>query len=153
VAPVAGLISGKQVFSTGAVVGAGATLMTIIPDDQPLEVEAEVANADIGFVTEGQTVALKLDAFPFTRYGLLKGHIRSLNRDASDPAHDQGRTNGNGAPQFTFAARISIDEGAPSDRIRTGMRVRAEAKTGRQSVASYLLSPLRRTLAEAGRER
>ena len=45
-------------------------------------VEAQAGNGDIGFVREGQEVAVKLEAFPFTRYGLLKGHVRKLGRDA-----------------------------------------------------------------------
>ena len=45
-------------------------LLNIVPDDVPLAVEAFVSNVDSGAVEKGQFAAVKVDAFPFTRYGL-----------------------------------------------------------------------------------
>jgi hypothetical protein len=57
-------------------------LLVIVPDSDTLEVEARVANKDIGFVRSGQSVRVKLDAFLFTRYGTLPGRVLSLSKDA-----------------------------------------------------------------------
>ena len=67
-----------KIYTPGAIVTAADTLMTIVPDDAGIEIDAQVENMDIGFVHEGQSVEIKLDAFPFTRYGLITGTVRSL---------------------------------------------------------------------------
>lgn len=56
-------------------------LMIIVPQRQRLEVEAMVLNRDIGFVTEGQPATIKVDAFPFTRYGVLRGELTDVSND------------------------------------------------------------------------
>jgi hemolysin D len=47
--------------------------MLIVPDEETLEVEALLENKDIGFVQEGQQAEVKVDAFPFTKYGTIDG--------------------------------------------------------------------------------
>jgi hemolysin D len=59
--------------------------MVVVPDDSAVEVEAMIQNRDIGFVREGQAVRVKLDAFPFTDYGLIEGGVESISRDAVEP--------------------------------------------------------------------
>ncbi len=68
-APVAGTVQNVKVHTPGAVVSAADVLMTVVPDGAGIEIDAAVDNKDIGFVREGQEVAIKIDAFPFTRYG------------------------------------------------------------------------------------
>ena len=58
-------------------------LMVIVPNGQSLEVEALVLNRDIGFVTEGQHATVKVDAFPFTRYGAIDGSLVTVSKDAA----------------------------------------------------------------------
>lgn len=48
-------------------------LMVIVPDDHPLEIEAFLENKDIGFVNSGQSATVKVEAFPYTKYGTLQG--------------------------------------------------------------------------------
>src|SRR5215510_4067405 len=84
-APVAGTVQGLKIHTPGAVVTTADTLMTIVPDGTGIEVDALVQNKDIGFVQEGQDVEVKLEAFPFTRYGLIGGRVRKLGRDAAAP--------------------------------------------------------------------
>ena len=68
----------------GQVVAAGQQLAVVTPSDGALRVEALVANADIGFVKLGQEVAVKLDAFPFTRFGALHGRVIAIAAEAVD---------------------------------------------------------------------
>ncbi len=83
VAPVDGSVQGLKIHTPGAVVTTADTLMTIVPDGTGIEVDCLVPNKDIGFVSEGQEVELKLEAFPFTRYGLVQG--KSVGSVATPP--------------------------------------------------------------------
>ncbi|MDH4259832.1 MAG: HlyD family efflux transporter periplasmic adaptor subunit [Gammaproteobacteria bacterium] len=81
-APVAGEVQQLALHTVGGIAKAGDTLLVIVPDGPALEVEALVLNKDMGFVREGQPAAVKLDAFPFTRYGSLQGEIVSVSEDS-----------------------------------------------------------------------
>src|SRR5215472_3496166 len=83
VAPVDGSVQGLKIHTPGAVVTTADTLMTIVPDGTGIEVDCLVQNKDIGFIQEGQDVEVKLEAFPFTRYGVVRGRVRKLGRDAA----------------------------------------------------------------------
>ncbi|MBV9077672.1 MAG: HlyD family type I secretion periplasmic adaptor subunit [Methylobacteriaceae bacterium] len=167
VAPVDGTVQGVKVHTPGAVVTTADTLMTVVPNGTGIEIEALVQNADIGFVGEGQEVEVKLEAFPFTRYGLVRGRLRKLGRDAATAA--PGPSVGGaptssagvappGAADLAYPAKVALAQdwiGVDGRRepIRAGMRVSAEIRTGERRVLEYLLSPVVQALQEAGRER
>lgn len=81
-APVDGTIVGSQVFTIGDMIEPGALLMMIAPQNEDLIVEAMILNKDIGFVKEGDEVVVKLEAYPFTRYGLIEGELSMISADA-----------------------------------------------------------------------
>lgn len=139
-------------------------------DPRPIEVEANVEDKDIGFVREGLEVEVKFDAFPFTRYGLLKGRVRKLGRDAAPvPSAPQtaisNTSNGaqgatpNGATDSGYRAAVSLDldfmlVNDRHERMQPGMRVAVEIITGDRRVIGYLLSPVvQGGVSEAGRKR
>jgi hemolysin D len=168
VASVDGTVQNVKIHTPGAVVTTADTLMTIVPDGTGIEVEAMVENKDIGFVREGQEVELKLDAFPFTRYGLIKGTVRKLGRDAvqagSRSSPQNGGTASGAAPSASTASDLSypakvtlvrdwIDVDGRRETIQPGMQVSAETKTGDRRAIDFLLSPVLQTIKEAGRER
>jgi hemolysin D len=74
-APIDGIVQQLAVTTVGQVVTTGQQLVVITPNAGKLQVEALVANLDIGFVKLGQDAAIKVDAFPFTRFGVLKGEV------------------------------------------------------------------------------
>lgn len=169
VAPVDGSVQGLKIHTPGAVVTTADTLMTIVPDATGIEVDCLIQNKDIGFVQESQDVEVKLETFPFTRYGLIGGRVRKLGRDA---AASPGAPSGSAAALMTqsagaspgmpaelaYPAKVTLlqDWIAVNDRhepIRPGMRVSAEIKTGERRVIEYLLSPVMQAVKEAGRER
>jgi hemolysin D len=162
VAPVDGTVQGIKIHTPGAVVTTADTLMTIVPDGTRIEVDALVQNKDVGFVQEGQEVEVKLDAFPFTRYGLVRGRLRKLARDAATaaapgPAGAAG-AQGAAAGELAYPAKVSlaqdwIEVDGRREPIRPGMRVQAEIKTSDRRVIEYLLSPVVQAVKEAGRER
>ena len=120
----------------GQVVGAGQQLATVVPTDGALQVEALVANMDIGFVKVGQEVAVKLDAFPFTRFGALHGKVVAIAREAVDEqqakralANATAPGNAGDSPaapgqpaSFVFPVIVAIDEQRDAGRWRGDSR-------------------------------
>jgi hemolysin D len=165
-APVDGVVQQLAVHTIGGVVTPAQALMTIVPADSRVEIEAAVLNTDIGFVRAGQAAAIKVNTFNFTRYGLLQGKVLGISADAVSSGSSPASASGAGAAEAppagggepTFTARISLDntqmqiEGRWVD-LRPGMAVTVEVDTGRRRVIDYLLSPLLRYGQESLRER
>jgi hemolysin D len=175
-APVDGVVQQLAVTTVGGVVQPAQPLMVIVPCNAGgaqatarcsggIAVDVFVQNRDIGFVKVGQRVAVKLEAFNFTDYGLVEGTVENISRDAIDqsqePAGSTRDANGRPVqPGLVYAARISLRcaPGDPRrtylcDRVQPGMAVQAEIKTGRRRIIQYLLSPISQAVDEAGRER
>ena len=162
-APVDGYVQQLAVHTVGGVVTTAQPLMVIVPEDSRLEVEAFIPNKDIGFVQTGQVAEVKVEAFSFTKYGLIPGRVASLSGDAVQQQQqaDKGTDkNGAKAPEAgsVYAARIALDRDTlevdgKQTRLQPGMTVTAEIKTGRRRIADYLLSPLSRSAQEAMHER
>lgn len=161
-APVAGTVQQLAISTVGGVVQPAQPIMVIVPDDAKPVVEAQILNRDIGFIRVGQKVRVKLEAFPFTDYGIIPGVVETISRDAIDTSQQGGGQRDDGgksAPQgLVYAARIRLERrtitvGGSEQVIGPGLAVQAEIKTGERRIISYLLSPIAQTLDEAGRER
>ena len=83
VAPSAGIVFDPKVRPSG-VLSAGETLLTLVPQGD-LFAEVFVSNRDIGFVKTGQVAKIRVDAFPFTRYGELEGRVTHIGAGALEP--------------------------------------------------------------------
>ena len=147
-APVGGVVQQLAVRAPGTVVGPAQPVLVVVPDGTELEVEARLANRDVGFVRAGQTAAIKLEAFPFTRYGTVPGTVTRVSRDAVVDER-QG---------LAYALRVSLGQqsiavGSQSVDLAPGMAVTAEVKTGERRLIDFFLSPLLRYRDEGLRER
>lgn len=162
-APVSGTVQQLAISTVGGVVQPAQTLMIIVPDNADPVVEARIQNKDIGFVREGQPVRVKLEAYPFTDYGIVPGVVESISRDAVDTsepgAADERDRNGRVVqPGLVYTTRIrllkpSIRVAGRVQPIGPGLAVQAEIRTGDRRIIQYLLSPVTQALDEAGRER
>jgi hemolysin D len=169
-APVEGVIQQLTVHTVGGVVTPAQALAVLVPLDSRLEIEAMISNRDVGFVTPGQEVQIKVDTFSFTRYGLLHGSVLAVSADSisrNKPTDGSSADNAKGADASTsepkgqelvYAARISLgqDKMQVDDRVvnlAPGMAVTAEIITGRRRIISYLLSPLLKYNYDMLRER
>ena len=168
-APVDGVIQQLAIHTVGGVVTPAQSLMVIVPLESRLEIEAMVSNRDIGFIEVGQDVAIKIDTFNFTRYGLVDGKVTSVSHDAitRDKPADKNGDKSLGTEQdssepkgqeLVYSARIAPakDRMLIDDKyvnLAPGMAVTVEIKTGTRSIISYLLSPLARYRHESMRER
>jgi len=146
--PIDGTVTQLSVHTIGAVVKPADALLAIVPKDEELIIEAMVLNKDIGFVREGQPAEIKLEAFPFTRYGVVNGTIETISTDSVD-----NKELGLVFPCQVKLAQTYIDVGSKRIALAPGFAATAEIKTGRRRIIEFLLSPLSRRLQEAGRER
>lgn len=147
-APVSGTVQQLSVHTLGGVVTPAEPLMTIVPDDALLEVEANVLNKDAGFVFKDQVAEIKVDSFPYTKYGTLHGKVNRLSRDTI-----QDESLG-----LVYLGNISLstNEILADGRfvpLSPGMLVSVEIKTGKRRIIDFLLSPLQRYKDESFRER
>jgi hemolysin D len=168
-APTDGVVQQLAVHTLGGVVTPAQALIAVVPAESQIEIEAMISNRDIGFVHPGQQAEIKIDTFPFTRYGLLDGTVLSVSQDAivrdkpSDPTGSKiaGAEAGSSEPkgqELVYAARVSLDRTTMQIddnvvNLTPGMAVTVEIKTGSRTVISYLLSPLMRYKHESLRER
>ena len=171
--PIAGTVTQLAVNTIGQVVSPAQALLTVVPLDSRLEVEAMILNKDIGFVYPGQEVIIKIEAFPFTRFGSINGKVLRVSDDAvdereagnlADPATAAKGTNNSAlsatprVQNLVFPATISLEKGSvkigeKDIPLTPGMTVTVEVKTGERRVLDYVLSPLREVGSEAARER
>jgi len=168
-APIGGTVQQMHIANIGAVVTPAQQLLSVVPDDDRIEVEAVLENRDVGFVAAGQRVELKVDAFPFTRYGLLGGTVRSVDRDAEaapvNPSGAQGsqRTadetdHVEGSERLRYTVHIALQPGTfdvdgRAASLLPGMSIKAEILTGKRRIIDFLLAPLREHMHDAMRER
>ena len=167
-APVDGTVQQLAVHTVGGVVTPSQELMVVVPANSRLEIEADIANRDIGFIQAGQEAEIKIDTFNFTKYGLIQGHVLSMSQDSikrqkPDPTKDKPASARNDSSEpagqeMVYRARLSLDQtdmliDGKRVRLSPGMAVTAEVKTGARSVLSYLLSPILRSHQESMRER
>ena len=151
-APVSGTVNEVSVTTLGQVAEAGQALVTVVPDTGPgqgeLIVEALVLNRDAGFVKPGDRVVVKVEAYPFTRYGTLPSELEHVSADA---VVDEKRG-------LVFPARVRLGGHAlmvdgRRAKLTPGMSTVAEIVTGQRRVIDYLWSPVAKATSEAGRER
>ncbi len=168
-APIDGTVQQMHVATLGSVVTPAQQLLSIAPDDDQVEVEAMLDNRDIGFVTKGQGVEIKVDAYPFTRYGLLRGVVNSVDRDAeaaptgsnavqgSERAADR-TDNVEASERLRYTVHVALQPGAldvdgrPA-QLLPGMSVKAEIITGKRRIIDFMLAPLREHMHDGLRER
>ena len=147
-APVDGTVQQLAVHTVGGVVTPAQALMVISPSDYQAEVEAVLENKDVGFVKAGQRAEIKVETFPFTRYGTLSGTVSFVSADAM-PDEKKG---------LLFQARVKLDSAKlrvdERDVMLTpGMAVSAEISTGKRRVIEFFLDPITKTANESLRER
>ena len=88
--------------------------MVLVPKGAGLEIETVLANKDVGFVQKGQPVEIKVEAFTFTRYGLLHGTVTSLSQDVVAP-QDAGESRGKRQDEDADSGDEDRRQGTPAD--------------------------------------
>jgi len=147
-APVAGTVQQVAVHTEGGVVTPAQMLMVVVPTGAEVTAEVVIDNKDIGFVHAGQDVTVKLETFPFTRYGTVPAKVKRVTADAV-PDERRGAI----FPATLTLDRSHLDVDSKRVNLSPGMNVTAEIKTGQRRVIDYLLSPIQRAASESLGER
>ncbi|MDO4719999.1 MAG: HlyD family type I secretion periplasmic adaptor subunit [Peptostreptococcaceae bacterium] len=141
--PVSGVVQGISLTTVGGVVTPAQPIMSIVPEDTPLRVEAFVLNKDIGFVHPGQKTGIKIDTFSFQRYGILEGTVESVSPDAFEDE------------KLGLVYRIKVRPAASHLMVEgreiplsPGMAVTVEVKTGKRRIIEFFLEPLVKYMQE-----
>lgn len=148
ITPVDGSVQQLAVHTVGGVVTPAQQLMVIVPRDDPLEVEAFVENKDIGFVNSGQEAEVKIETFPYTKYGTIHAVVKQVSSDAI-----QDDKKG-----LIYSSRVKLERSTIQVEnkmvdLSPGMAVTVEIKTGKRRVIEYFLTPLMQHTSESLRER
>jgi len=162
-APVSGKVQQLAITTIGGVVQPAQVLMLIVPGDDKLEVEASIQNKDIGFVHVGQKAEVKVNTFPFTKYGVIDAEVMDISKDslvqespaafASKDAKPEEKQQG-----LIYKMRLKMAKGwlmvdGKQVELIPGMAVQAEVKTGKRRLIEFFLSPLFKYGKESVRER
>jgi hemolysin D len=146
--PVDGSVQQLAIHTVGGIVTPAQQLMVVVPNDDPLEIEAFLENKDIGFVNAGQEAEIKIETFQYTKYGTIHGTVKHVSCDAI-----QDEKKG-----LIYSSRVKIGkstiqvENKPVN-LASGMAVTVEIKTGKRRVIEYFLTPLIQHSNESLRER
>lgn len=150
-APVDGVVLGIADRSVGSVLREGETLVTLVPDVADLYVEANVPSRDVSYVKVGNNVRVKLETYPFQKFGTLTGRLDVISPDSI------ALKQGDDKSQLVYRLQVHLTE-TPRELAKRGIRLRpglvatAEIRTGKRSIASYILNPILRTADESLRE-
>lgn len=147
-APVTGIVHGLSVNTKGAVVEPAQVLMTIIPVDENLVVETEIAPEDIGHVAVGQETKVAISGFDQRRYGSVPGRLVKLS--PTTLLNEEGQPYFKGRIELDNSV-ITTNEGAQP--IMPGMTVTADIVTGQQTLLQYLTGPVYNALSTSFSER
>jgi hemolysin D len=149
----------------------GEEIMRIVPDAARYEIECYLPNQDIGFVKVGQDAVVKIESFPFTRYGTLPARVKRVSTEAI-PEPDAAQHEGDPArpgqsvllagaqrmqnlvfPVTLELEQTSIETDGGDVPVSNGMAVTVEIKTGYRRVIDYLFSPFVEVASRALKER
>ena len=147
-APVGGTVQQLTVNTVGGVVTPAEKLMLIVPDEDALRVEAWIPNKDIGFVQDGQAVEIKVETFPFTKYGVIDGEISNISNDAI--------ADENLGLVYLAQVRMAKTTLWVKDKLvnlSPGMAVTVEVNMGKRRLIEFLMTPLLRYKDEGLQER
>lgn len=149
-APVRGVVKEIDVMTLGGVIPPNGKIMTIVPLDEQLLIEARISPRDIAFIRPNQQALVKITAYDYAIYGGLHGKVTVISPDT---IRDEVKQD-----QFYYRVYIHTD----SDKLRNkqgktfaitpGMVATVDIRTGQKTVLDYLIKPFNKA-REALRER
>lgn len=148
--PVRGVVKEIDVMTLGGVIPQNGKLMTIVPLDEKLLVEARISPRDIAFIRPDQEALVKITAYDYSIYGGLKGKVTVISPDT---LRDEVKQD-----QFYYRVYIRTENDKLTNKagqefnITPGMVATVDIRTGEKTVLDYLVKPFNKA-KEALRER
>jgi membrane fusion protein, adhesin transport system len=152
VAPANGIVKNIKLNTEGGVLRASEELMSILPTESALIVEAKVRPSDVAFIKVGLPATVKLDAYDYSIFGSMRGTVTYISADSLSEDTRAGE-------QIYFRVHVKIDShefkgnNAAKVDVRPGLTATIEIKTGERSVLTYFTKPIVKSFAEAMHER
>lgn len=136
-AGVTGIVYNIKVSTTGSTVQPGDEMLSIVPDDETLILEAKVQNQDIGFVRPGMEVKVKLVTFPYQEFGMIEGTVSKVSPNAVNEQNGE----------LVFPVQVQLQQQSVRTHnqevvLSPGMTATAEIITRQKTVMSFLLDPI-----------
>ena len=150
-APVRGTVTNIRVTTIGGVIQPGQDIMSIVPLDDQLLVEAKIAPHEVAFLRPGLPATVKLSAYDYSTYGTLSGEVELVSADTLQE-EEQRSTAENYYKVLVRTKGSTLGKPGSDLPIIPGMTGSVEIRTGDKSVLDYLLKPISRA-REALRER
>ncbi len=153
--PASGIVKNVKFTTLGGVLRAGDELLSVVPVDDQMIVEAKVLPRDIALIRPGLKATIKFDAYDYTIFGIVDGEVTYVS---ADTMRDESQRSD--SPAATYY-RVHVRTTAPGPVTRTGRRIevlpgmtaQVDIRTGQRTLLTYLLKPVTKTLTEAFKER
>jgi HlyD family secretion protein len=150
--PGNGIVLQLTVHTVGGVIGAGETIMLIVPQADQLVVEARVAPVDIDQIVQGAPVQVRIMAGNQRTTPAVSGVVTHISADLTREAATGGQPG-----QAYFLTRVSLSEASLKSlvdlKLVPGMPAEAMIETGVRTPLEFLLKPLQEQIARTFRER
>ena len=143
VSPVNGYINSIAVNNIGETVTSAQQVVTIVPADTPVEMVCYVKNMDIADIKVGMDAEIKLEAYPYNKYGTVKGKVKYIS-----PSSFQNEKMGS-----VYLVKLDVDDSNPNINVMSGLSGAVEVKIGTQSVMHYFLDPIVKGFGDSLKEK
>ncbi|EOK5535680.1 HlyD family type I secretion periplasmic adaptor subunit [Enterobacter kobei] len=149
-APVRGIVKDIDVTTVGGVIPPNGKLMSLVPLDDQMVVEAKISPRDVAFIHPGQKALVKVTAYDYSIYGGLEGEVTMISPDT---LQDEVKRD-----VYYYRVYIRTDSNHLTNKqgkefpVFPGMIATVDIKTGSKTILDYLLKPLNKA-KEALRER
>jgi epimerase transport system membrane fusion protein len=153
-APVSGIVLGLAVHTIGAVIPPGGRLLDIVPQDQKLIIEAQVAPIDIDRVKVGQVAEVRFSTFKTRDVPMIEGTLISISADRIVEGSKDNKENKSGETAY-YLARVAVSAdglealSAANLELVPGMPAEVLINTGARTLVQYLMKPLTDTFKRA----
>ena len=146
--PVSGFVKGSEANTLGAVVVPGRTILEVVPNDSPLEVQLKVPPKDIGQVEPGSIGLVKVSAFDYSRFGSIDSTVSAVSASSFDDDKF--------GVYYKVKMRMDktyVGHNPFQNTVQPGMTVEGNIFVGEKSILSYLLKPIHNSLSTAFTEK
>ena len=141
-APVSGYINSISVNTLGETVTSAQDMVTIVPDNTPVEMVCYVKNMDIADVEVGMETEIKLEAYSYNKYGTVKGTVKYISPSAFS-SEQMGSV---------YIVKIEVTDVPEGISVISGLSGRVEIKTDQRTVMEYFLEPIIKGFGESLKE-
>ena len=142
-APVSGYVNSVGVNTLGETVSTAEQLITIVPDDEPVEMVCYVKNMDIADIEIGMEAEIKLEAYPYNRYGTVRGVVKYIS-PSSFTSEQLGSV---------YLVKLDIENSNEAINVFSGLSGTVEIKIGKRTIMDYFMEPIIKGFGDSLKEK